>query len=107
MSPMGVRKVVIATMIYGTVQYEMSCFVKEEWDKEVPTMLIKGLRAKFSQVGFCKEFLKSMDTKNIGEANLHDGFYSIVMSVTDKRPATMPLISYYFPKMSPITIYSH
>ena len=33
-------------------------FVKEEWDKEVPTMLIKGLRAKFSQVGFCNEFLK-------------------------------------------------
>ena len=49
-------------------------FVKEEWDKEVPTMLIKGLRTTFSQVGFCNEFLKSMSTKVIDEANPHNGF---------------------------------
>ena len=50
----------------------------------MPTMLIKGLRAKLSHVGFCNEFLKSMGTKIIGEANPHNGFYGIAMSVTDK-----------------------
>ena len=30
----------------------VASFVKEEWNKEVSTMLIKGLRAKFSQIGF-------------------------------------------------------
>ena len=59
-------------------------FVKAEWGKKVPTRFVQGLRAKISEVRFCKEFLKFMGTKNIGEANPHDGFYGIAMSVTDK-----------------------
>ena len=42
---------------------KMAGFVKETSHKEMPTLLIKGLKAKFSQVGFYKEFLKSMGTK--------------------------------------------
>ena len=51
-------------------------------------MLIKGMRAKFSQVGFCNEFLKSTGTKIIVEANPHDGVYGIVCQLLTRMSGT-------------------
>ena len=43
-------------------------FEKTKWDEQVETVLLQGLRAKFSQNDNCKKFLKNTDSRLIGEA---------------------------------------
>ena len=55
-----------------------------EWRKEVPDMLKKGLKTKFTQVESCRESLKATGTWTIIEANPNDGYYGIAKSLNEK-----------------------
>ena len=52
-------------------------FDREKWENVVPEVLLRGLKAKFSQNKYCGEFLKKTGEKVIGEANPNDSFYGI------------------------------
>ena len=56
-------------------------FNRDKWEKEVPDVLLTGLRAKFTQNKSCHDFLKNTGNKIIGEANPNDSFYGIGMGV--------------------------
>lgn len=60
-------------------------FDRDKWEKAVPEVLLKGLRAKFIQNKLCGDFLKNTGNKVIGEANPNDPFYGIGMGLKDSN----------------------
>ena len=55
-------------------------FNLNDWRREVPNMLKKGLKTKFTS----RKFLKATGSLTIVEAKPNDGYYGIAMSLSDK-----------------------
>ena len=51
------------------------------WHDAVPDVLETGLKAKFSQVDHCRDFLLSTEGKTLAEANPSDSFFGIGMGL--------------------------
>ena len=51
------------------------------WKEAVPSKLVKGLKAKFSQVPHCKKYLKLTAGMTLAEASGTDNFYGIGFSL--------------------------
>ena len=62
---------------------QVSDFDKDKWQQAVPDMLLKGLRAKFTQNAHCNKFLLNTGVCEIGEANKYDSFYGIGKGLHD------------------------
>ena len=63
-----------------TLGRQVAGYNHDEWVKVLHNVLIQGLTAKFQQNQFCKEFLLSTGSKQIGEAAI-DKLYGIGMSL--------------------------
>lgn len=63
---------------------QVAGFDRNEWEEAASEILLRGLRAKFSQVEHCKDFLLATGKKTIGEANPSDKFFGIGMGLKDR-----------------------
>jgi hypothetical protein len=52
-------------------------YSREVWENRAPGILLEGLRAKFHQNDYCRQFLLKTGTRTIAEASPYDRFFGI------------------------------